>query len=273
MSDQTDTSPDADRVLTTVYRKMPIGKKWLLLGEDYRCAKILHAAGVRQRNPSATPSEIQNAWLTANLGYTPVRVVGTPAMDQNLENLQAVREVIAILDRLAIPYALGGAMASSVYGVNRYTRDANLAVEPFSGQVAQFAASFTPDYYVSIPAIQEAIERRASFNIINTRTGFKIDIFIRKDRPFEESAMMRRRAVLLPDAPEQPMTLLTPEDTLLFKLEWYRLSDEALDQQWKDILGVLKVQAGRLDETYMDHWAAELNVSDLLAKAKRETQG
>lgn len=272
MSKPTDTSPEADRVLTTVYREMPIGKKWLLVGEDYRCARILHAAGVRQRNPAATSSDIQQAWLTASLGYTPTHVVGSPAMDQSLENLQVVREVAAIFDKLGIAYALGGAMASSVYGINRYTRDADFAAEPFSGQAAQFAASFSPDYYLSVAAIQDAMQRRASFNIINTRTGFKINIFVRKDRPFEESAMRRRVAVLLPDAPEQPMTLLTPEDTILFKLEWYRLSNEALDQQWKDTLGVLKVQAGRLDQKYLDHWAVELQVSDLLAKARQELQ-
>jgi hypothetical protein len=272
MSKPADTSPEAERVLTDVYRRMSVGKKWLLLGEDYRCARVLHAAGVRQRDPAATPSDIQKAWLTANLGYTPTPAVGIPAMDQSLENLQVLREVVARFDKLAIPYALGGAMASSLYGVNRYTRGADLAAEPFPGQVAQFAAGFNQDYYVSVPAIQDAIQRRSSFKIINTRTGFKIDVFIRKDRPFEESAMRRRMAIQLPDVPEQPMTLLTPEDTILFKLEWYRLSDEALDQQWKDILGVLKVQAGRLDEIYLDQWATELHVSDLLAKAMHEIQ-
>jgi hypothetical protein len=278
MTKPTDTSPEADRVLTEVYQRMPIGKKWLLLGEDYRCAKILHAAGIRQRNPAATLSEIQEAWFTAArgahatplAGSTPAHFMGTPSMDQNLENLQVLREVAGIFDNLAIPYALGGAMASSLYGINRYTRDADLAVEPFPGHVAQLAASFGRDYYVSVAAIQDAIQRRASFNIIHTRTGFKIDVFIRKDRPFEESAMKRRVAVVLPDLPAQPMTLLTPEDAVLFKLEWYRLSNEALDQQWKDILGVLKVQAGRMDEAYLDRWAAELHVSDLLAKAREQ---
>lgn len=62
----------------------------------------------------------------------------------------------------------------------------------------------------------------------------------------------------------------TPEDTILFKPEWYRLSNEALDQQWKNILGVLKVQAGRLDEAYLEHWAAELHLSDQLVRARRE---
>ena len=37
-----------------------------------------------------------------------------------------------------------------------------------------------------------------------------------------------------------------------------------------DILGVLRVQGDRLDDAYLDHWAAELGVADLLAKARAE---
>jgi hypothetical protein len=272
MGKLTDTSPEADRILTEVYRKMPIGRKWLLLAEDYRCARILHAAGVRQSNPAATPFDIHKAWLAMHLGNRPAEIMESAAMNPMLDNLQVVRKVASILDQLAIPYALGGSMASSVHGMNRYTRDADLSAEPFPGKEERFAACFGPDYYLSVQAIEDAIRRRSSFNIINTSTGFKIDIFIRKDRPFELSAMQRRISVVLPDLPEQPMTLITPEDAILFKLEWFRLGNEALDQQWKDVLGILKVQAGKLDEAYLDHWAAELKVSDLLAKARQELQ-
>jgi hypothetical protein len=270
MGTLTDTAPDAERVLTEVFRNMPIGKKWLLLGADFACAKILHASGVQQRNPSATPSDIRNAWLAVNCSPTPTAILEEPTVDPHLENLRVVREVAAVFDKLAIPYALGGSMASSVHGINRYTRDADFTAEPFAGKEEQFAASFGPDYYLSVPAMQDAIRRRSCFNLINTRIGFKIDIFIRKDRPFEQSALARRLSVVLPDLPEQPVALLMPEDVILFKLEWYRLGAEALDQQWKDILAVLKVQAGKLDDAYLDRWAAELGVSDLLAKARQE---
>jgi hypothetical protein len=272
MGKLTDTSAEADRVLAEVYRRMPIGRKWLLLGADYRCARVLHGAGVRQRNPASTPAEIQKAWVAENLGYTPAEIFESQPMDQGLENLQVVREVAGIFDRLAIPYALGGSMASSVYGINRYTRDADFTAEPFAGKEAQFAASFGQDYYTSVPAIQDAVQQRSCFNVINSRTGFKIDVFVRKDRPFEESAMERRLSIVFPDLPEQPLTLVTPEDAILFKLEWFRLGNEALDQQWRDICGMLKVQAGKLDESYLDHWARELRVSDLLARARREIQ-
>jgi len=193
-------------------------------------------------------------------------------MDQVFENLRVVREVAGVFDRLAIPYALGGSVASSVHGINRFTRDADLSAEPFPGREGEFAGSFGPDYYLSVPAIRDAVRDRSCFNIINTSTGFKIDVFVRKDRAFERSAMERRLSVMLPDLPEQPMSFVTAEDAILFKLEWYRLGNEALDQQWKDIIGILKVQGGKLDETYLDRWAAELKVTDLLAKARQEVQ-
>ena len=62
----------------------------------------------------------------------------------------------------------------------------------------------------------------------------------------------------------------SPEDTILAKLEWYRLGDEISDRQWRDILGVLAVQGDRLDFAYMRQWAATLDVSDLLERALDE---
>jgi hypothetical protein len=63
-----DTSPEADRILTEIYRKMSISDKWRRLGGIYRSARILHATGVRLRNPAATPSEIHDDWIVLTLG-------------------------------------------------------------------------------------------------------------------------------------------------------------------------------------------------------------
>jgi hypothetical protein len=51
------------------------------------------------------------------------------------------------------------------------------------------------------------------------------------------------------------------------KLEWYRRGGEVSDRQWRDLVGVLKVQAGLLDHAYLVRWAHELGVSDLLSRA------
>ena len=39
------------------------------------------------------------------------------------------------------------------------------------------------------------------------------------------------------------------------------------ERQWLDALGVLKVQTSRLDRSYLETWAAELGVTDLLERA------
>jgi len=271
MSHLTDTSPEASRVLTEVYRKMPIVRKWLMLGRDYRTLRLLHAAGFRLRHGGTSPTEVLQDWLAINYGRGAAEEIRGPALDiQDADSLRIVGEVAAIFSRLQIPYALGGSMASSVYGITRPTRDADITVEPFAGLEAEFAASFSPDYYLSLPAIRDAVARRSSFNIISTTTGFKIDVFVRKDRAFEESAMNRRCEIALPDDPGQPIALHSAEDVILFKLEWYRLSDESLDRQWTDVLGMLRVQGAGLDMAYLEHWSSELKVDDLLQRARTE---
>lgn len=188
-----------------------------------------------------------------------------------MQSMHDLREVLRVFTTLGIPYALGGSMASSIYGIRRDTLDADITAEPFPGKEAQLAAAFGEDYYLNLPAIRQAVRQRSSFNIINTSTGFKVDVFIRKDRPFEQSAMARRLTVDLPDAPGEPLVLHTAEDMILFKLWWYRLGQESTTQQWTDVLGVLRVQAGKLDQAYLDHWAADLGVSDLLQRARQES--
>jgi hypothetical protein len=62
----------------------------------------------------------------------------------------------------------------------------------------------------------------------------------------------------------------SPEDTILAKLQWYRDSGSVSDRQWNDVLGMLKVQGAALDRAYLDEWARELGLADLLRKAIEE---
>ncbi len=57
---------------------------------------------------------------------------------------------------------------------------------------------------------------------------------------------------------------------MLTKLEWFRQGDEVSDRQWRDVLGVLKVQKGCLALDYLRRWAPVLDVADLLERALRE---
>ncbi len=267
----TDTSPEAERVLIDIYRRMPFARKWKIIGDTFRTARVLHAVGVRLRNPAATDREIQDEWLAKRLGDWPRKPQGDPAMFLSGDELRVFQDVVAKFTALGVPYVLGGSLAASIHGYDRHTHDADINVEPFPGQEARLVAALGDAYYASQPAIEEAVRRRSSFNLIHNETGFKIDVFVRKDDPFEQSAMARRVTATLPDPAEPPVVLQTPEDLILFKLRWYRLGNEVSEKQWTDILNVYKVQLPRLDQGYLDHWAAHLGVADLLARARQES--
>jgi len=72
--------------------------------------------------------------------------------------------------------------------------------------------------------------------------------------------------------PEESVYIVSPEDIILAKLEWYRLGGEVSDRQWRDVLGVLKTRAGELDLDYLRKWAGELKVNDLLERALDEAE-
>jgi hypothetical protein len=146
-----------------------------------------------------------------------------------------------------------------------------LTVEPFAGREDEFANRFpTDEYYADANMIRDAIARRSSFNILHLHTMFKVDVFIRKDRPFDVTMLGRRIAAPVFGPAEGEFNVITPEDTILLKLEWFRIGGEISDRQWHDVLGVMRTQAGRLDDGYLDRWAAELGVKDLLDRARGE---
>ena len=72
------------------------------------------------------------------------------------------------------------------------------------------------------------------------------------------------------ESAQMELYFATPEDMVIAKLDWFRKGGGVSDRQWRDILGVLKVQAGGLDSEYLQHWARELGLTELLHRAKSE---
>jgi len=99
---------------------------------------------------------------------------------------------------------------------------------------------------------------------------FKVDVFIPRSRTFVKLQFSRARKETLSSDPQMIANVASPEDTLLAKLEWYRMGGEVSERQWRDVLGVLKVQAGALDVDYLHRMARELQVEDLLDRALKD---
>jgi hypothetical protein len=187
------------------------------------------------------------------------------------EPVQVLIEVAALLERLGIPYLVGGSMASSILGEPRATVDVDLAVQIRSEQVDSLVAALEPDFYVDLFAARDAVRGHASFNAIHQRTVLKVDFFVLGAGDFDAEQMERRRPTAVSDQPEPRVWVSSPEDLILRKLAWYREGGGVSDRQWRDVLGILKVQAERLDRAYLLRWAGRLGLSELLRRSLEES--
>jgi hypothetical protein len=185
--------------------------------------------------------------------------------------LTLIARIAETFEALGIPYLIGGSVASMVHGIPRLTRDVDFVVELGAEQIAPLVRALEHEFYVEEAAAREAYDLGTSFNVIHLETIDKAALFISPRDGWGRSQMARRRA-LAPDParPEARVFFATPEDNALSKLRWYRLGGEVSTQQWNDVLGILKIQAGRLELEYLRHWAPELGVTDLLERALDE---
>ncbi len=186
------------------------------------------------------------------------------------EAFQTTLLVTNLLDELGIPYVIGGSMASIIHGMLRTTMDVDIVADIQPKQVSSFVSGLQDAFYADEQMIQQAIQRRSSFNLIHLSTMFKVDIFIPKGRPFDRQQLSRRISEQVRPDSDEKIWVLSAEDVVLAKLEWFRLGGEVSERQWRDILGVLKTQQSVLDVDYLKQWAQALSVADLMERALEE---
>lgn len=183
------------------------------------------------------------------------------------EQIAVTMLVTDALEALEVRYAIGGSLASAVHGVMRATMDADLVADLRREQVPLLVQALGEGFYADAAMMRDAIDQHGSLNLIHLESMFKVDVFVARPRDFDRAQLARRQMALLSQHPERRAYVASAEDTVLAKLEWYRSGSETSDRQWRDALGVLKVQGGRLDLAYMRRMATGLGVLDLLERA------
>ncbi len=182
-----------------------------------------------------------------------------------------VRDVVAVLDDIGIPYYIGGSVASSAHGLGRMTNDADFVADIEHGHVERLVAALADRFYIDAEMIHDAIDRGASFNVIHLDLAYKVDFFVRGRTRWSDAQMQRRALGPISQEPDAPSAqLASAEDMIVQKLRWYKMGGGVSDRQWSDVQGMLKVQRTRLDYAYIRHWAAELGLTDLLRQAMED---
>jgi hypothetical protein len=148
--------------------------------------------------------------------------------------------------------------------------DSDIVADLQPEQVGAFVRQLGDEFYVSLPAIVDAFQVRGSFNLIHLPTLYKVDIFLPKARAFDQAQWRNRQTVVVDEQAPRSVQMASPEDTILAKLERYRLGGDQSERQWLDVKGIVAIQGKRLDWAYMQALARTLGVVDLLDRLKRE---
>ncbi len=193
-------------------------------------------------------------------------------MDERREDERVIERITGVLDSLGIAYAIGGSVASALYGTIRFTRDADITVQAFLPVADKFYELLQEEFYVSKEAMNEALRSHGSFNLIHYGTSFKIDLFVQGTSEFEQQLLPRRRKLRLTEASQKDFCVVSPEDIILLKLLWFQHGGGTSERQWADVRGVLTVQRQALDYDYLSEYASKLGLIDLLQRAISEAQ-
>jgi hypothetical protein len=177
---------------------------------------------------------------------------------------EALAPVANVLKRLGVRFYVGGSVASSFRGAARATMDVDIVCEMNPVDAEPFVQDLGEGFYVSLPAIRSAIEHKSCFNVIKLSSGFKVDVFVSRQRIFDLNCMSRATTEILSPDVLLKVPIATAEDMILIKLEWYKLSDQTSERQWNDVRRLFDLLGDAKDNDYLSSMSKVLDVYDLL---------
>lgn len=171
--------------------------------------------------------------------------------------------MVALCERNQLDYAIMGGIAVRVHGIPRPTYDVDMEVAIQDDQLAMLFNQAEELGYEIAPIYRTGWrDTVGSMPLVKLKTylaagqSVDVDLFL-NETDFQRSVMSRRMAV---EFEGRSLWFVTPEDLLLFKLIANRPRDIG------DVEDVLFIQ-GQLDEAYLRHWAAILDITERLNKA------
>lgn len=273
-----DTSPEVERVMIAMVRQSSLCQRFRLVQALTQYSLWSRAHAWQERHPGMSEQEAAlhsvSCFYGADLAQQ-VHEALARRVSWSLQPVDLIKVMLPVLqtfEQLSVPYALGGSIASSLYGLQQLAQDIDLLVDLPTSPPASLLTFLKSSYLVEEAAFWKAVKTRTSFSLLHLDSLMKIDIMIRKPSVFDASmSPLVAQHLLQEDAP--PLWLASVYEMLLFKIQRYqqneRLRTDGMqdDAEWNDILGMLKVQAPKLDSLFLDTWATRLGVADTWQRA------
>ena len=178
------------------------------------------------------------------------------------EQLDVLKLVAERLQRADIAYMISGSIALNYYAQPRLTRDIDIVVALRLAEAERVTNLFAVDFYIDADAVRNAIAQLGMFNIIHYDHVMKVDFIVQKDTPYRREEFARRFAAEIDGV---TLWLVTAEDLLLSKLIW--AADSHSEIQLQDVRNLIRSVA-HLDWTYIERWATELTLRELLREVR-----
>ncbi len=180
-------------------------------------------------------------------------------------------EVSGFLEEAKIEFLIGGSLASSAWGQERTPVDADIAVLFSESKFDALEQLIRWPYVMDTATIRSSLSNLHEFDsgqILHRETLDRVDLFLLSENEYSRSQLRNRRYIEV--VPGRSLPFASPEDTVITKLRWFILRNRVSDRQWNDIVQVLEIQEGLLDNAYLDRWCEHFSVTPLFDDAKRE---
>lgn len=179
-------------------------------------------------------------------------------------------QVASVFERLGVRYVLGGSLASTTFGEPRATLDVDFAADLEPRHVVDLVTALGSDFFTDGQWIAAEVQRRGSFQLVHRATMTRVDVFVPAWTDVHLWKWEQRRRVSLSTAAGGSIDVTAPEGIVVQKLRWFRDGGEVSDRQWRDVVGVLKLQGASLQLVELRNWAQRTRVADLLERALQQ---
>lgn len=266
-----DTNIEADIYFFNKLRSLSEQQRIEQVATHARGVKKLCLAGIKSRHQDAPPEEIRQLFARAVLAEKFTPNFKPKGIDEKMwiqDSIALAQQLHQLLESVNIPYYVGGGVASTIHGEPRSTRDLDLVIQLQPEQIDSLVRTLEAAGFYCLPGAVEDLKygRSKILNITHTETIANADIYAMDTSPFAGSQMSRRKLLDIEGMPN--FWIASPEDTILQKLLWGSRSNS--EKQWRDVLGMLKLQNTNLDYDYLMEWAKRLGIVNFLTQAMTE---